>query len=270
VASVVWRDGVHLSGTPIWCDARRRRDVCFVSAADRVGRAGHGQLIATPPTLALLGATRGGHLGVPLHQRFTLGTLRLELIASGRGPGGAALYVDMAGRTALYAGEVRAASADVRTADAVVVSAPHEREAPPLADLVARTREACEAQLARGVRPVLRVDSALDGVELASALGMPVAAARPIRDAAARIDLALAAPAKEPRTLIWIGDTKSIAQPHAIVEGFWWPRGDGPRALAAWIEATGAREVFVTGPAAEAIPGARVLGPPHQMTLGFA
>ena len=53
---VTWRDGVHLTGTPIWCDARRRRDVCFVSSADRVGRAGHGQLIGTPLTLALLGA----------------------------------------------------------------------------------------------------------------------------------------------------------------------------------------------------------------------
>ena len=56
IAPVTWRDGVHLTGTPIWCDARRRRDVCFVSSADRVGRTGHGQLIGTPITLALLGA----------------------------------------------------------------------------------------------------------------------------------------------------------------------------------------------------------------------
>ena len=37
LAPVTWRDGVHLTGTPIWCDARRRRDVCFVSRADRIG-----------------------------------------------------------------------------------------------------------------------------------------------------------------------------------------------------------------------------------------
>jgi len=266
----MWRDGVHLTGTPIWCDARRRRDVCFVSAADRVGRAGHGQLIATRETLALLGATRGGHLGVPLHQRFTLGTLRLELIASGRGPGGAALYVDMAGKTALYAGELRAATADVRAADAVVVAAPHDREAPPVAELAARARAWCEDQLARGVRPVLPVERPLDGVELASLLGLPVAGARAIRDAAARIDVAIAAPKKEPCTLISLGDKTVGPGKHAIMDDFWWPHGDGPRALASWIEATGAREVFVTGPAAEAIPGARVLGPPHQMSLRFA
>jgi len=68
---VTWRDGVHLTGTPIWCDARRRRDVCFVSSADRVGRTGHGQLIGTAITLAMLGARAAGHLAVPLRQRFT-------------------------------------------------------------------------------------------------------------------------------------------------------------------------------------------------------
>ena len=79
---------MHLTGTPIWCDARRRRDVCFVSSSERVGRAGHGQLIATPITLALLGA-EVGHLAVPVHRPFTLGTTRLSLIPSGRGLGAA-------------------------------------------------------------------------------------------------------------------------------------------------------------------------------------
>src|ERR1700755_3182516 len=98
-APVTWRDGVHLTGAPIWCDARRRRDVCFVSSADRVIVAEHGQLIATPITLALVAPRAGGgmgagHLGVPLRRPFTLGTLRLELIPSGRGLGAAALHVD--------------------------------------------------------------------------------------------------------------------------------------------------------------------------------
>ena len=263
---MVWRDGVHLTGTPIWCDARRRRDVCFVSAADRVGRAGHGQLIATGETLALLGASGGGHLGVPLHQRFTLGTLRLELIASGKSPGGAALYVDLAGRTALYAGDVRAATADVRTADAVVVTAHHEGA--PIAGVIAGARERAEAQLRRGVRPVLLVERVLDGIEVARLLGLPVAAGRRIRDAAARLDLSIAAPTKEPRATICLATERKL--PGAVDEAFAWPHGDGGAALRGWIEATGARDVYVTGPAAETVPGARVLGPPHQMSLRFA
>ena len=100
-ASVTWRDGVHLAGTPIWCDARRRRDVCFVSSADRVGSLGHGQLIGTPLTLAMVASKGGGHLAVPVRRPFTLGTLRLELMPSGRGRGAAALHVDMGERTVI-------------------------------------------------------------------------------------------------------------------------------------------------------------------------
>ena len=102
---------MHLTGTSIWCDASRRRDVCFVSSSDRVGALGHGQLIGTPITLALVAprAQNGlaGHLAVPVRRPFTLGTLRLELIPSGRALGAAALHVDARGRTVLYAGPVR-------------------------------------------------------------------------------------------------------------------------------------------------------------------
>src|SRR4051812_49639833 len=138
---VSWRDGVHITGTPIWCDARRRRDVCFLSSADRVGRTGHGQLIGTAITLALVDATGPGHLAVPLRQRFTLGTVRLELIPSGRGFGAAALHADVTGKTVLYAGVMRTSAsgigdaAEVRTCDAVVVAAPYgapEHRFPPL------------------------------------------------------------------------------------------------------------------------------------------
>src|SRR5687768_45790 len=196
-ASVTWRDGVHLTGTPIWCDARRRRDVCFVSSADRVGKTGHGQLIASPLTLALLGAQGDGHLGVPLHRRFTLGTVRLELIASGRGPGASALYVDIAGRTVVYAGAIRPTTAhlegsEVRACDAVVVAAPYgkpEHRFAPLATTIDETVAWVRGQLAAGQRPVIVVDTAVDGLEVAmvlAAAGLALAGGRPIREAVQR------------------------------------------------------------------------------------
>jgi putative mRNA 3-end processing factor len=196
---VTWRDGVHITDTPIWCDARRRRDVCFLSSADRVGRTGHGQLIGTSITLALLGARDKGHLAVPLRQRFTLGTLRLELIPSGRGFGAAALHVDIAGNTVLYAGAVRTTeggvgdAAELRTCDALVVAAPFgapEHRFPPLAAEIEAAIEWTHRQLAADCRPVLLVDSVLDGLEVASRLaasGIAIAAGRTIREAAHRI-----------------------------------------------------------------------------------
>jgi hypothetical protein len=298
IASVTWRDGVHITETPIWCDARRRRDICFVSSADRVGRTGHGQLIGSPLTLALLGASGGGHLGVPRHRRFTLGTVRLELIASGRGPGGAALFVDITGKTVLYAGAIRTHAiaaagvdaAEVRAVDAVVVAAPNGGELEPLGKTIERTLEETVRVLAAGKRPVILVDTALDGLEVALCLAhanIAVAGARPIREAAQRAasldaiaaastKLQIASPGKEPRAVVWlardhVGLVKAMGE-HAFVTLPSWPNAAGKKELLAWIESTNAREVFVTGAAAEDIVAAvgsraRILGPPHQMTL---
>lgn len=280
---MTWRDGVHLTGTPIWCDARRRRDVCFVSSADRVGKTGHGQLVGTPLTLALLGASSGGHLPVPLRRPFTLGTTRLELIDSARGPGAAALVVDTAGKTVLYAGAIRD-GAEVRRCETLVVSAPIARAVPPLAKTIEQAIAWTKRELAAGRRPVLLVESVLDGLDVAMRLaeaGVALAGAKPIREAAQRaaasvagIALPIAAPGKEPRAIVWIGarvPEGSVAS-LALDGDFPWVGAAGKRELLAWIESASAREVYVTGAAADDIvralgPRARVIGPPHQMTL---
>ncbi len=314
IAPVVWRDGVHLTGTRIWCDARRRQDITFVSSVERVPRTGHGQLIATPLTLALLGGG-DGHLGVPVRQRFTLGTVRLELIPSGRGLGAAALLVDMAGKKVLYANTVRTVSggagdaAEVRSCDALVVGAPFGAEHhvfPLLANVIDETTTWAAAQLASERRPVLFVDGILDALEVAKALherGILVSAHRAIRDAATRAKLpALATVGKEPRAVIWLdtdhaGLAKAMRDASAkqvppattsfatalvsgrAIEGadgydtaFAWATAADRAQLLGWIEAANAREVFVTGPCADAIartlgPRARVIGPPQQMAL---
>ena len=304
---MTWRDGVHLTGTPLWCDARRRRDICFVSSADRLARAGHGQLIGTPLTLALLAAKDDGHLAVPVRQRFTLGTLRLELIPSGRGLGAAALHVDLGGRTALYAGAVRTARggagdpAEVRACDAVVVAAPFgepHHVFPKLPGVIEQTMAWAAAELAQDRRPVLFVDTVIDGLEIALALArhdLAVSAGRPIRDAALRATTQLppiSTPGREPRAAIWLdGDHGGLVKAltgkrfaTALVSGralesatgydagFVWPSAADHAQLLAWIESSSAREVFVTGPCADAIVlaiggRARVVGPPRQMAL---
>ncbi len=293
---------MHLTGTPIWCDARRRRDVCFVSSAERVGRAGHGQLIATPITLALLGA-EAGHLAVPVHKPFTLGTTRLSLIPSGRGIGAAALHVDLGGRTVLYAGAIRTVhpteAAEVRACDAVVVAAPLGEMGHKLAameTIAERVAEWISTQLALAHVPVLVVDTVFDGLEVAARLveeGMVVAASRSIRDAALRVRAhtavpAIRAPGKEPTVVIRVdgervklADTAKISTALVSVRAldknpydasFAWPFVAGRKLLLEWIEQSRAKDVFVTGACADTIvlalgPRARVLGPPRQMAL---
>jgi hypothetical protein len=290
-APVAWRDGVHLTGTPIWCDARRRRDVCFASSADRVATTGHGQLIATPTTLALVGAAAdAGNLAVPLRKPFTLGTLRLELLASGRCLGAALLHVDARGRTALYAGPIRVPDADVRVCDALVVAAPFGEKHHafrPLAEVAERVIAWVRAERAAKQVPIAVVDTPLDGVEVATALagaGFAIAAGKSIRDAAARLpELGVRFVVKDADVIVGTERDRLKAAPKALVSsraidphayalGFAWPFATGRAELLAWIEQTRAKDIFVTGPCAETIvaalgPRARVLGPPTQMTL---
>jgi hypothetical protein len=303
-ASATWRDGVHLTATPIWCDARRRRDICFVSSADRIGRAGHGQLIATAPTLALVGARGDGNLSVPLRRRFTLGTLRLELLPSGRGLGAAALLVDNAGRTVLYAGAVRGDGpepCEVRACDAVVVAAPFgepHHAFPKVAAVADQVATWVASRAAAGERAVLVTDAILDALEVISELatrGVPVAATRAVREAAARVAITQLVAPRQAHALVCVEHDRTTEAErgpkpvHALLSGrvldlakaqgpkpkaplFPWPFAAGHAELLRWIDATGAREVFVTGACADAIvaavgPRARTLGPPQQMAL---
>lgn len=313
-ASAVWRDGVHLVGTPIWCDARRRRDVCFASAHGRVGRAGHGQLIATPATLAMVGAEGAGHLGVPLRRRFSLGTLQLELFPSGYALGAAALRVELEGRTALYAGAVHPRSVglaepgEVRTADCVVVAAPygapsHAFPAPALvaAELVEWTAE----QAGRG-HVLLLVSAELKALDVAAVLaaaGVEACAPPGLRSLARRARTVSAAvpelrpiPRDRPAVVIglveqrarlsaelgklplstgWVsGEAHQAAAVTAarVDRGFAWASCADRAQLLSWIEATSAREIYITGRCAPEVvahlgKGAAVLGPPVQMRL---
>ncbi|HEX5060188.1 MAG TPA: hypothetical protein VFV99_12550 [Kofleriaceae bacterium] len=271
-----------------------------MSSADRVVRAGHGQLIATPTTIALIAGRDSGHLAVPLRRPFTLGTLRLELIPSGRTFGAAALHVDTGMRTVLYAGAIRTTgaseAADVRAADAIVVGAPigeSQHRVPKLDDVVDQLSTWVRKQLAAAKVPVLVVDTALDGVEVASKLvagGIAVTATKSVRDAAGVISgaPALAAPGKPPSVIIRAETDRvrvaAATAANALVsvravepEDGWhatfaWPFAASRDQLLGWIEQTRAKHVFVTGACAETIVAAlgakgHVLGPPQQMAL---
>jgi Cft2 family RNA processing exonuclease len=311
VAPVKWRDGVHLTGTSIWCDARRRRDVCFVSSADRVVPADHGQLIGTPTTIALVAGKNSGHLAVPVHRPFTLGTLRLELIPSGRAIGAAALHVDTGARTVLYAGAIRTAGgvepAEVRASDAVIVDAPiGEHVLGAVDDVADRVVTWVRTQLAAGKPTVLVVDSALDGLEIATKLaaaGLAISASKSVRDAAAVLRKAgvnnaafdpaveLRLPTKKPTAVVIRAESDrvvplthvmetvaALVSPRAVEPdedldiGFVWPFVASRDQLLAWIEQSRAKQVYVTGAYAETIVAklgkrASVLGPPQQMAL---
>ncbi len=104
------RNGLQVTGTPLFLDATRKAPVSFVSHAhaDHIGR--HERTIATAATLKCMEQRLGalnGPLAVPYHQPFALGTLTLELLPAGHVLGSAQLKVTRAdGRVLIYTGDI--------------------------------------------------------------------------------------------------------------------------------------------------------------------
>ena len=182
LAPVTWRDGIHVTGTSIWCDALRTRDVCFVSSADAVANARHAQLVATADTLALLGApasASGTRLPVPYHRPFTLGTVRLELLPSGHGLGGASLLLEVDGARVLYCNDIcpqgggLGGVAESRPCDALVLGAHYGEPGyrfPEVAELLPRVADFVQETTSVGAAAVLLVGSASKCLDVASRL----------------------------------------------------------------------------------------------------
>ncbi len=127
-----------------------------------------------------------------------------------------------------------------------------------------------------------------------AALGVPLAGSRALRDAAQRLEHLETLPeiktsGKEPRLLVRVATDKLTPPVNAIsalvsgravdghagfAAGFAWPFAAGRAQLLAWIEQTKSKDIYVTGACAEAIVAAlgkraRLLGPPHQMSLSL-
>ncbi len=199
-----WRGGVHIGGTEIWCDARRAREVCFVSCAHAVEASRHGQLIATQLTLDLLSRADAkfqpiSQLSVPYGRPFTLGTKRVELLRSGHSIGSASLLINVDGHRVLYAGAVNPAGgglggeADVRACDTLVINA-HYGQRGLSFDPVHQVCEAVSAFVHevhdKGGLAILLVSSASKGLDVAERLSrgkIHVIAHRGIHHAAQRI-----------------------------------------------------------------------------------
>jgi putative mRNA 3-end processing factor len=201
---VQWRDGVQIVGTPLWCDARRAREACFVSSALIAEARRHRQVIATRETVALLGDVPASALAVPYGRPFTLGDVRLELFPSGHMLGSASLLALVGGARVVYAGVVNPAgarpagtgaappplgqAAEIRACDALVVDAAlaQPRFDPP-AEVAASLRTWVAAAIADGATPVLLAIPLSGGLELARSLSdLPLRAHRAFVDAARR------------------------------------------------------------------------------------
>ena len=162
------RAGLHLSGTALWMDARRKSELCFVSHAHTDHIARHERVIATSATLRFMEHRLGkvkNALPVPYNRPFELGPLMLELLPAGHVLGSAQLRVVMGdGTRVAYTGDLSlspsltAEPAQIAECDVLVTESTfgHPRYAfPPRDKVFDRLAEWCRAAQAKGLVPVV-------------------------------------------------------------------------------------------------------------------
>ncbi|MDQ3267100.1 MAG: MBL fold metallo-hydrolase [Myxococcota bacterium] len=162
------RNGLHLTGTELWLDARRKSTLSFVSHAHADHIARHERVIATSATVRMMTHRLGklpAALPVPYHRPFELGPLILELLPAGHMLGSAQLRVTRAdGHRVTYTGDLNLApsmtaeAAKVAECDTLIIESTfgHPRyRFPPKAEVLGAIEAWARANLERGVAPLL-------------------------------------------------------------------------------------------------------------------
>jgi putative mRNA 3-end processing factor len=162
------RQGLHLSGTPLFLDATRKAELSFVSHAHADHIARHERVIATAPTVRFMVHRLGklpAALPVPYHHVFELGSLTVELLPAGHILGSAQIRVIRPdGERIVYTGDLNLAPSltaeahRVAECDTLVIESTfgHPRYVfPPRAEVLGQVETWIRQCQARDVTPVL-------------------------------------------------------------------------------------------------------------------
>lgn len=162
------RNGLHLTGTPLSLDAKRKSPLSFVSHAHSDHIARHERTIATAATLRLMAHRLGdlhAPLAVPYGRPFALGPLTLELLPAGHVLGSAQIRVTREdGKRIVYTGDLSLAPsltaepAQVAECDMLVIESTfgHPRYVfPPREEVLGQVESWVRRHLERGAVPVL-------------------------------------------------------------------------------------------------------------------
>lgn len=191
-------NGVHLSGSILWCDTIRKNGLSFLSSALAGDIAKNRRVLCTEATARL--ATRGkGKLDVlvaPYAQSLDVGDLRLSLHPAGHLLGSAQLRIERGGRTLVYAADVctRPSGTTVRAepvaCDVLAIAATHGGRAfqvPDREEVLEQIRTFVDGALETKRPPVLLVPPLGIGQELIVSLGhmgYPIRAHKQVADVA--------------------------------------------------------------------------------------
>ena len=297
---VIWRQGIHLVGSALWCDALRAQELCFVSSALALhkSRRRAGTLLTTLTTMSLLSALQrapsGAQLLSPLGRPFYWGSLRLELFANGDLPGSASLWVKLPSEErVVFAGQPSQTPSplvepmQLRPAETLVMAAPFASllaNMPSLQALAEQVMGELAAAHGQGVPLLIRCSSVTKLAELAQRLDQGRLKLAP------ELHRALVGCQTLPHFPTLVSGASRTPRPGQVL---WWPLeaalpsspwkprelvipdGLGLAELVAYARGSGAQRVYLTAGYSESVAhalaphriSAAPLGPPEQLGL---
>ena len=109
MCDVIYDEGIHLGGTDLWFDAKKKVNLSFISNANISSVPHHDRIIATPETLKLIeGKTKNSIvLSCPYNRPFTVGKTKVELIPSGYSLGSSQIVTEIKGKRLVYTGDLK-------------------------------------------------------------------------------------------------------------------------------------------------------------------
>jgi Cft2 family RNA processing exonuclease len=105
---IEYNDGIHLKGTGLWFDSKKKAGLSFISNANVDKFTVPEKTIATPETVKFLEKKirKSIVLSCPYYRPFTLGNLQVELVPSGHMLGSSQMVVDKGEKTLVYTGDL--------------------------------------------------------------------------------------------------------------------------------------------------------------------
>jgi len=105
---IEYDNGIHLKGTGLWFDSKKKVGLSFISNADIDKFTPPEKIIATHETIKFLEkkVKKSVLLTCPFYRPFSLGNLQVELIPSGHMLGSSQIIVDKSEKTLIYSGDI--------------------------------------------------------------------------------------------------------------------------------------------------------------------
>lgn len=178
---IEYDQGIHLLGTDLWFDSKKKAKFSFISNADAGRFAPPGKVISTPETIRLIEKKikKSVVLACPYYRPFTLGNMQVELIPSGYMPGAAQIAVNNGDKTIIYTGDINlrqsgtATPAHVKRCQILIMKCTYGAPKyvfPPADEVIGSLTEFIESTLSSGSVPVILADAVGKAQEITKAL----------------------------------------------------------------------------------------------------